>query len=144
MTHRGRSARRGVAASVHPPGRSGWLVSLFLAVVLALATGVAYAGIGSHGYTNYDDPDYAADNVYVRSGLTIDGVRYAFTSFDCANWHPITWLSLMLDVELFGDSPGAHHWVSLALHVANALLLFAGLALLTGGVWRSILAAALF
>jgi Tfp pilus assembly protein PilF len=103
-----------------------------LAVALALATGVAYAGLGHHGYTSYDDPGYAADNIYVRSGLTLDGVRYAFTSFDCANWHPITWLSLMLDVELFGDGPGAHHWTSLALHVANALLLFAGLVALSG------------
>jgi len=122
----------------------GSLLPLAVATILALATALSYAGVGSHRYTSYDDPGYAADNAHVRGGLSAEGVRYAFTTFDGGNWNPLTWLSLMLDVELFGDSARAHHRVSLVLHIANALLIFAGLRALTGALWCSALVAALF
>jgi tetratricopeptide (TPR) repeat protein len=80
----------------------------------------------------------------VRDGLTPDGVVWAFRSAEAANWHPLTWLSHMLDFELYGAHPGGHHVSSALLHTLNALLLFGALRALTGAVWRSALVAALF
>src|SRR5262245_51939308 len=90
-----------------------------VAVVLALALAIlwAYWPVRAHGFVNYDDPVYLTENPHVARGLTPDDVAWAFTSGYAANWHPLTWLSHQLDVELFGlERPGAHHLVSVALH----------------------------
>jgi tetratricopeptide (TPR) repeat protein len=113
------------------------------AAILALVACV-FLQVRDFGFVNFDDPSYVSDNVVVRAGLTWRGLSWAFTSFHTGNWHPLTWLSLMLDVQLFGVDPGAHHLVNVALHAANALLLFAVLAAATGSRWRSALVAALF
>ena len=115
-----------------------------MAAGLALTTLLTFSEVGSFGYVSYDDPRYVVNNYRVRSGLSIENLRWAFTNFSFANWHPLTWLSLMLDHQLFGEAPGAQHWVNAGLHIANALLLFAGLRMLTGALWRPALAAALF
>src|SRR5262249_32619160 len=77
-------------------------------------------------------------------GITAEGVRWAWTATAVANWHPLTWISHMLDWQLFGPSPIGHHATSLVLHVANTLLLFRLLDVMTGAPWRSALVAALF
>jgi len=93
---------------------------------------------------NYDDPDYIIGNAHVTGGLTWANVVWAFTSNDAANWHPLTWLSHMMDCQLFGVNPAGHHLMNLLFHTANTLLLFLLLTQLTGALWRSALVAALF
>ena len=95
-----------------------------LAVALAAATALVYAGVGHHHFVTWDDPNYITANPEVLEGLTWRGVVWAFTSTDAANWHPLTWLSHMLDVTLFGMHAGAHHLVSVALHLSAAIMLF--------------------
>lgn len=120
--------------------RSAWIVS----AALALAVAVTYAPVATHGFVNWDDPDYVTNNAMVRQGLTSAGFRWAFTTAHAANWHPLTWLSHMLDVQLFGLDAGSHHVVSVILHIASTLLLFGWLRRTTGTIGRSSFVAALF
>src|SRR5881396_592194 len=115
-----------------------------VAVLLAVATLAVYAQVAGHGFVSYDDPDYVSGNPYVRAGLTRAGLSWAFTTGHAGNWHPLTWLSHMLDCQLFGPNPGPQHLVSAGFHVANTILLFLLLRTLTGALWRSALVAALF
>ncbi len=105
---------------------------------------IAFASVGRSGFVDYDDAEYVTANPRVLAGLSYAGARWAFTSGYFANWHPVTWLSHMLDVQLFGLNAGAHHAVNLLFHVANSLLLFAVLNRMTGAMWRSAFVAALF
>ncbi len=113
-------------------------VGIFVAVL------AVYAPVLWFGFVNFDDPEYVAENGWVRRGLTWGGVEWAFTSFHAANWHPLTWLSHMLDCQVFGLWAGGHHVSSVLLHAAAALLLFVALRRMTGAVWRSGMVAALF
>ena len=115
-----------------------------LALALFLGTLAAYAGVSGHDFVGYDDPIYVTDNQIVQRGLTGEGLRWAFTATHASNWHPLTWLTHMLDVQLFGLDAGRHHLVSVALHAVNALLLFLFLRTTTRRTWPSFLAAALF
>jgi protein O-mannosyl-transferase len=114
------------------------------AATLALATAAIYSGVGSFDFTNFDDPDYVARNDTVQRGLTFEGIRWAFTTNFMGNWHPLTWLSHMLDCQFFGPSPGAHHWVSVFFHIGNSVLLFWVLYRYTNALGRSSVVAALF
>jgi len=107
-------------------------------LVLAL-----YARTLGHGFVAYDDPVYVRDNEVVGAGWTLEGLRWSF-GFHAGNWHPLTWLSHMLDVELFGLEPGPHHLVNAALHALAAGLLFALARRLGLQPWSAFLAAALF
>ena len=115
-----------------------------VAVAIVAAVLLAYLPLHEAGFINYDDDVWLTGNPRVRSGLTQAGVTWAFTTFQGGNWLPLTWLSHQLDWTLFGANPLGHHLVNLALHVANALLLFSLLRRLTGTLWRSALVAALF
>ena len=103
-----------------------------------------YAQTAGHGFVNYDDPSYVSANSQVARGLSLDGFAWAFSSGHMSSWSPLTWLSHMLDVQLFGLDPGAHHMVSVALHAATSVLLFLVLSRMTGDRWRSAFVAALF
>lgn len=92
----------------------------------------------------YDDGDYVFDNPNVRAGLTLPGVAWAFTTNETANWHPLTWLSHMADVQLWALNPVGHHFTGVLLHVLNAILLYLLLEKMTGASWRAAAAAALF
>ena len=116
------------------------LVCLAL-VVITLAT---FFGVRRFEFTNYDDPEYVTRNSHVTRGLSLEGIRWAFSAFHVSNWHPLTWLSHMLDCELFGLDAGAHHVVNLILHLLNTVLLFLLLWRLTGELWPSAFVAALF
>jgi tetratricopeptide (TPR) repeat protein len=105
---------------------------------------VVYVPVRHHEFINFDDPQYVVENRLVREGLTWAGVAWAFTTGYAGNWHPLTWLSHMLDVQLFGLDAGAHHLTSVLLHVANTLLLFGLLYRMTGALLRSAFVAALF
>ncbi len=112
--------------------------------LLVLVILIAFAPIFSNGFVNYDDDDYVTDNSRVRAGITLAGIGWAFTTLHESNWHPLTWMSHMLDCQLFDMNPIGHHLVSLLLHIVNTLLLFGILNRLTGSVWKSGFVAALF
>jgi hypothetical protein len=115
-----------------------------LAAALLLLTLACFWPVGSLGFIGYDDLDYVYQNPHVQAGLTGDSVIWACTAIYDGNWHPLTWLSHMVDCEMFGLNPGAAHWVNLGFHLVNTLLLFGWLRELTGSRWRSLLVAALF
>ncbi len=93
-------------------------------LVLVTATCAVYAPLREHGFVTYDDPEYIYDNPHVREGLSFAGARWALFAFHSSNWHPVTWVSHMLDCELFGLDAGRHHALGLGLHALNAALLF--------------------
>lgn len=117
--------------------------ALLFAAGIAAAVAVVYAQTASFGFVNLDDPQYLTDNFQVLRGLTAGGIRWAF-GFRAFNWHPLTWLSHMLDAELFGLEPRWHHLVNVALHLLNALLLFQLFRMATGATGRSAAVATLF
>jgi protein O-mannosyl-transferase len=126
------------------PYRSSRSQTMFLALILVLISLALYHPVGRHPFVNYDDGRYISDNGHVKFGLSWDSVRWAFTSFDESNWHPVTWLSHMLDCDLFGLSPAGPHYVNAGLHAFDAALLFGLLYSATGFLWRSFMVGALF
>ena len=112
--------------------------------VLILGTLLVFWQVHNFDFINYDDKDYVYKNPHVLNGLTEDGVIWAFTTPNIGNWLPLTWLSFMLDCQLFGANPGWMHLMNLILHLANTLLLFAVLREMTGALWRSAFVAAAF
>ena len=120
-------------------------LTAIICLVLAVGTFALYCPVLRHAFLNYDDPDYILDNSHVKSGLTWSGIIWAFQpNAYAANWHPLTWISHMVDCQLFGIQPAGHHFVSVLFHMANTLLLFILLNNLTGAIWRSAFVAALF
>ena len=115
-----------------------------ICLALALGTIAVYSPVLRHEFINYDDPDYIQNNAHVQAGLTWPGIVWAFKSGDADNWHPLTWISHMLDSQLFGLNPGAHHLMNALFHTANTVLLFVLLNYMTGAKWRSAFVAALF
>ena len=164
VRHAGHRSRRAAAETKPNPVRpaaprstsaaaSGWPSfakaafggrALWIAIALAAVTVAVYGPVGDHGFVDLDDPAYLAENPQVSSGLTWHGVRWAFTTLHEANWHPITWLSHMLDIQLFGMNPGWHHLTSLCMHIINTLLLLGLLHATTGMLARSAFVAAMF
>jgi protein O-mannosyl-transferase len=132
---------------VIPSGRrvdtavSGRALAALLLVGVTLA---AFAPVLSAGFVIYDDERYVLRNPHVQEGFGGDALLWAFTAGYASNWHPLTWLSHMLDWRLFGASPAGHHLTSLLLHAANAVALFLLLDRMTGAPWRAAFAAALF
>ena len=118
--------------------------TLVLSLALVLLTVLAYLPVRNNAFINFDDNHYITENANVRSGLSWDVVKWAFTTDDAANWHPLTWLSHALDCQLFGLNPAGHHSISVLLHALNAVLLFLVLQSLTGFAWRSLMVAVLF
>ena len=119
---------------------------LLIGAGLFVATLLLFSRVLLPGYEfiNYDDPDYVTANAHVRAGLSAAGMRWAMTAGVASNWHPLTWMSHMLDWSWFGSNPRGHHATSVVLHACNAVLAFAALRRLTGALWTSALFAALF
>ena len=118
--------------SLKLPPRAGGI----LTVLVLLAVGACiYGQTLGFPFISFDDPGYVYDNPHVRQGLTWDGWRWAWTSFERSNWHPLTWLSLMLDARLYGLNAGGYHLTNLLLHLANAVLLFVWLRTATSALW---------
>jgi hypothetical protein len=118
--------------------------TMLICLVLGGLTLAAFWPVTRNDYVDYDDNDYISANARVQQGLTSENFAWAFTVMDANNWHPLTWISHMVVVDLFGMEPGWHHLANLLLHTANAVLLFLLLSRLTGAEWRSALVAALF
>jgi tetratricopeptide (TPR) repeat protein len=122
-----------------PPPSNLWIYA-----GLALAILLAYLPVRSYDFVNFDDPDYVSRNAHVRQGITPGGILWALTSTESANWFPVTRISHMLDVEIFGLDAGWHHLVNVLLHLIATLLLFAFLDRATAARWPSALVALLF
>src|SRR5882724_3182529 len=116
----------------------------FICLWLALVTLLVYLPVFQAQFIGYDDPGYVTANPNVLSGITLANLHWAFVTNHTGNWHPVTWISLMLNSQYFGSNAGAFHAVNLLLHVANTLLLFLWLCGATGAKWRGALVAALF
>jgi tetratricopeptide (TPR) repeat protein len=123
--------------------RSHYL-KLLISLLLVLAIAIAYIQVRNLDFVGYDDQLYITKNSYVQDGITLNGAIWAFTTDHDANWFPLTWLSHMLDCELYGLNPLGHHWTNLLLHMANTILLFLVLNLMTETLWRSAFVAFLF
>jgi len=126
-----------------------------VAFALAVVTLLLYLPVLQNGFVNYDDPDYIINNPQVKAGLTWSGFVWAFQSSAASNWHPLTWISHMMDCQAFGLNPAGHHLMNLLFHTANTVLLFLLLNQLTGfrsgasapqsgALWRNAFVAALF
>ena len=115
-----------------------------IALILVIAIMAVYIQVVTFDFISYDTATYVYENQHVKAGLTKESINWAFTATYASNWHPLTWLSHMLDVQLFGLNPGWHHLTNVIFHTFNALLLFWVFCLLTGNVWRSGIVAALF
>ena len=120
--------------------RYDFLVCLFLVI----ATLAVYWQVNYHEFTNFDDSLYILQNQHVKKGLTSESISWAFGFVDIAYWHPLTWLSHMLDCQIYGLIPGMHHRTSLIFHIVNSILLFFVLQKMTGALWKSAFVAALF
>ena len=116
------------------------LVCLFL----IMATLAVYWQVQNYDFVNFDDDIYIYKNHHIQKGLTLKSISWAFTTIHACNWHPLTWLSHMLDCQLYGMEPGRHHLTNLLFHIANTLLLFLVFRKMTGSLWKSGFVAGLF
>lgn len=139
-----RSGRNEPRAFDGEPFFSRYRVEILICLGLAFVTAAVYWQVGTHQFINLDDDVYVYENPAVQAGLTARGCAWAFSTFTSANWHPLTWLSHMLDVQLFGLNAGRHLYTNLVFHILNTLLLFVVLRRMTGAVWRSAAVATLF
>lgn len=124
-----------------PTTRWSWVLSAGLLTAVTLAV---YWQVLGFDFVNYDDYLYVTQNPHVQQGLTTRSIAWAFTTTHASNWHPLTWLSLMLDRQLFGSGPMGFHITNLVFHLANTLLLLWALTRMTGSLWKSTFVSALF
>ena len=116
------------------------VINLFL----ILTTLIAFLQVGNHAFLSVDDSTYIVENSHIQNGITARGLYWALTTGHASNWHPLTWISHMLDIQFFGLNPQWHHLVNLLFHIANTLLLFFVLHRMTKAHWQSAFVAALF
>ena len=117
---------------------------MLIGLLLIVGILIVYWPVQHFEFINYDDDIYVTENMHVRSGITRESVIWAFTTYHTGNWHPLTWLSLMFDYELYQLNPGGYHWTNVLFHIASTLFLFLALNRMTGAIWRSGFVAALF
>ncbi len=128
-----------IASATH----KSWQIAA-VCLVLAVVTVVAYRGVRSNYFVSLDDYDYVMENRQVQQGVTLDSMAWAFTTFHSSNWHPLAWISHMVDWSIYGNHPAGHHMTNVCLHAANAILLFLLLLYTTSYIGRSALVAFLF
>ena len=117
---------------------------IIICLFLIVTTLAVYWQVRNYSFVNYDDPLYVTENRYVQDGLTLKSIAWAFTTGHMSNWHPLTWISHMLDCQLYGMNPPQHHLTNVLLHILNSLLLFLVFMRMTGKLWQSGFVAALF
>ncbi len=120
------------------------LISVGICLALIILVFVVYGQTRDHQFVNLDDIEYIVKNPHVQEGVSPESIGWAFSSFYAANWHPLTWISHMVDVELFSNDAGSHHLMSAGIHAGSAILLFLVFSLMTGATMTSALLAALF
>src|SRR4051812_40303401 len=126
--------------------RDGTFLVGSISAALIILTLAVFSPVVRNEFVNYDDPEYVTANLHVQGGFTWPNLKWAFSTGPghASNWHPVTWLSHMLDYKLFKDNPAAHHLMNAGLHSANVALLFLLLWTMTRSIWRSAFVAALF
>jgi tetratricopeptide (TPR) repeat protein len=131
--------------STSPDNQSDRLLAVALFVLLVVGTATLYTPALQNGFVNFDDPDYVTKNAHVLQGISWANIAWAFnTSNEAANWHPLTWISHMLDVQWFGLHPAGHHFTNVFLQTLDVVLLFLFFRRATGRTLRSAAVAALF
>jgi len=130
--------------SNNTPQRSERPLAAGICLALAVLVWLAFSQAIHFGFVNFDDDVYVYKNPHVTQGVTLAGAKWAFTHVHSSNWHPLTWLSHMLDAQLYGLNAGGHHFTSILIHTLTAILLFLLLRQMTGFLWRSALVAAVF
>ena len=118
--------------------------TLIIYVALIVVTLAVFGQVHQFDFVNIDDDKYVTENSYVQSGITLNGVLWAFSTTHAEYWHPLTWLSLMFDYQLFGLNAGGYHVINLIIHIMSTLLLFWLFNRMTGEIWKSVFVAALF
>ena len=119
-------------------------IETIIGLLILLVTVLVFSQVQHHDFINYDDPLYVTENPHIRDGLTWKGISWAFTAVHACNWHPVTWLSHMLDIEFYGLNPKGHHMTNVMFHAVNALLLFVVFSRMTKAVFPSALISAIF
>lgn len=119
-------------------------LTILICLGLALAVFAVFSQVLKCDFVNYDDPSYIINNQHVQHGITLESLKWAFTTGYSSNWHPLTWVSHMIDFQIYGLKPWGHHLTNLLFHGANSVLLFLLLRLMTGRLWPSAFVAALF
>lgn len=132
------------AKSPPPPTAKPQRKTIAFAAALFALVFISFSPVLSNDFVNFDDAAYLTTNTHVQSGLTSENVRWAFTTTTASNWHPLTWISHMLDCQIYGMRPWGHHLTSLLLHALSSALLFYLLNAITGSLWRSLIVAGLF
>ncbi len=122
----------------------GRRAEIYICVLLIAVVVAVYWPVQGYEFLNYDDDVYVTDNYRVLSGFSWDGLGWAFSTFHGANWHPLTWLSLMFDAQLFGLNAGGYHWTNVLIHALSTVVLFLVFYRMTGALWRSGIVAVLF
>ena len=147
-TASGTADRRGSPGDTSPSNLRFWTHNTYTAAAvcgfLLLAVFLVFGQTVGHEFINYDDDQYVYENPQVTGGLTARGVSWAFTTDYANNWHPLTWISHMLDCQIYGLQAGGHHLTNVLLHAAAVILLFLVLWRMTGFLWRSAIVAAVF
>jgi tetratricopeptide (TPR) repeat protein len=129
--------------SIAPAAHKPWRIAV-VCLVLAVVTLIAYRGVRSNDFLALDDNEYVTDNFHVQHGVTTQSIAWAFTTNHDANWHPLTWISHMVDWNFYGMNPAGYHMANVCIHAANAILLFLLLLYMTGFLWRSSMVAFMF
>ena len=119
-------------------------LGIWICFSLVISILCIYWQVRHFSFVNYDDPQYVTANYAVQAGLAFENIRWAFTAVHANNWHPLTWLSHMLDCQIYGLDPGRHHLTNVLFHILNTLLLFLVFKKMTGALWKSAFVAALF
>lgn len=118
--------------------------NMFIVIVIVFSVIITYHSVLQNEFIHFDDNVYILQNEAIQDGVTLKGIKWAFTTDYAYNWHPVTWLSHMLDIELFGLDAGKHHAVNVFFHIINSVLLYVILRRMTGAEWRSAIVALLF
>jgi len=116
----------------------------FLFIFLIVASCAAFGRIADNDFVNFDDTEYITENPQIKSGINLQTIKWAFSNVEMSNWHPLTWLSHMLDWSMFGANASGHHLIRLFLHVGSVIFLFLFLNKTTNNIWSSAFAAAFF
>jgi protein O-mannosyl-transferase len=124
--------------------QTGIFATALICVALAVVTFIAFEGVRSNEFVHYDDDKYITGNEYVQKGLNLESIKWVFTTWYQGNWHPLTWVSHIIDVSVFGAKPAGYHLVNVGFHIANVILLFLILKKMTGAIWPSAFVAAVF
>ncbi|MGA2206245.1 MAG: tetratricopeptide repeat protein [Terracidiphilus sp.] len=136
-------APAGKTVALAPATHKPWQIAA-VCIVLVVVTVFSFRGVRNNGFVSLDDNEYVVHNRQVQQGVTAQSVEWAFTTFNSANWHPLTWISHMVDWKLYGGNPSGQHMTNVCWHAANSVLLFLLLLYMTGFIWRSAIVAFLF